>query len=446
MAATIGIIGSIASVAAPVVGVAAGINSLVGGGSSTKNSGGTPQTATGGQSANILPPGELGAAGLQYLNGATGLQGYGQGYINQFFPQVAGATQAAAYNPYSAQALSGASQGADYGINTLAPQLAAGASSLYGLGGQLSPYVAQLLAQSGQSTPGAAYESQYLRQAATPISGMQYADQALATGFAPNNGLYKQQLQQTTDQSNAINAMYGLSQSPYGANLTDQAVQSFNNAFNLNQANLQAQAASTYTGLLNANLANQTGNLNAYNSLAGTDLNQRLGLGGLAQGLGGLVSNLYSGADTLGTGAFNTYGAASTLPAQTYQGLANNSLAAFGTGAQNANATLNPFTTYLNSLGNIIGLGQIGQQNAASQAQAGFGQQQLIGQNLGQSLAQLGGQNGQPSPLQTLWDQIGGSSAYNPYQSSPYQIQATPLPPPSFDLSSLSLPDLSMFG
>lgn len=424
-----------------LAGTASAVSNLVGGGSSTPQSGGTPQTATGGQSANILPAGSLQSAGLQYLNDASGLQGYGQNYVSQFFPQVMNATQSAANNSYASGALSNAQTASDYGMNTLAGQQQQGASALSGLASQYGPYIQSLLSQSQQRTPGAAYENQYLQQAATPIQGMQYAGQALnqafsptlggqyaaqalATGFSPNNGLYNQQLQQTQDQSNAINAMYGLGSSPYGAGLTDEATQKFNNAFNLNQANLQSQAANTYsnlmnqqlgtqqqgfnqyTGLLNQNLANQTGNLNAYNSLAATDLNQVLGYGGLANTFGNTAGSLAGLASSLGQGAYNTYANAGQLPAQTYQGLANNSLSAYGIGAQNANATLNPYTTYLNSLGNILGLGQIGQSNAAQQAQTGFNQSQTVGSNLGQSLAQLGGTG--TGSIQSLWNALSG--------------------------------------
>jgi len=72
---------------------------------------------------------------------------------------------------------------------------------------------------------GSQYTGAALNQAFAPTIGGQVAPQALATAFAPNNGLYNQQLQQTTDQSNAINAMYGLESSPYGAGVTDQNVQ-----------------------------------------------------------------------------------------------------------------------------------------------------------------------------------------------------------------------------
>ena len=146
-------------------------------------------------------------------------------------------------------------------------------------------------------------------------------------------------------------------------------------------------------------------------------------LAGLGSTLGGQAGTLYGQGGQLGQGAFNTYSQAGGLPATAYQGLANNSLSAFGTGAQNANATLNPYTTYLNSLGNILGLGQVGQQNAASQAQQGFLQNQQVGGNLGQSLAQLGGSGS--GSLQSLWNLINGTGSSVSYSSNadPY---ATP--------------------
>ena len=374
MAGVIGIIGGIGS----AVSAGSAISNLVGGG--TSNSGGTPQTATGGQSANILPPGALSNAGYQYLNDASALQGYGTGYASSFFPQVEQATQTAANNPYATQALQGAQNASAYGTNVLAPMQQQGASALSGLAGQISPYATQAFSQ--------AFSPQI----------QSYENQALATGFAPNNGLYNQQLQQTVDQSSAINAMNGLAGSPYGVGLTDQATQNFNNAFNLNQANLQGAAANTY----------------------GTLANSQIGLAGLGSTISNDVSNLYSGANTLGQGAFNTIGTAGALPANSYQTSANSALSAYGTGAQNANASLNPYTTYLNSLGNIIGLGQVGQQNAASQAATGFNQQQTVGQNLGTALSSLSGTSGGNSSLQSLWNLINGNSSSGTLDGSSY--------------------------
>jgi len=48
------------------------------------------------------------------------------------------------------------------------------------------------------------------------------------TGFDPQSAYYNQMMQKTLDQQNAINAQYGVANSPYGANLAGQAANQFN--------------------------------------------------------------------------------------------------------------------------------------------------------------------------------------------------------------------------
>jgi hypothetical protein len=54
-------------------------------------------------------------------------------------------------------------------------------------------------------------------------------------GLDPQNALYAKMQQQTTDQANAVNSMYGLGSSAAGAGMTDQALQNFNINWQNNQ-------------------------------------------------------------------------------------------------------------------------------------------------------------------------------------------------------------------
>lgn len=54
-------------------------------------------------------------------------------------------------------------------------------------------------------------------------------------GLDPQNALYAKLQQQTTDQSNAVNSMYGLGSSGAGAGMTDQALTNFNINWQNNQ-------------------------------------------------------------------------------------------------------------------------------------------------------------------------------------------------------------------
>lgn len=232
-----------------------------------------------------------------YQNIVSGLNPYVSG-SSSLIPSQIGAYQTYAGDitgsPYAAGALQGAQQGAAYGAGTLYPQVAGGASSLFGLAGAASPYAGQLL----------------------------------QTGFDPQNALYNQLFQRTQDQSNATNAMYGLASSPYGAGLTDQALTTFNLDWQNQQLQRQSQAAGAYGGLLGnigrgytggADLGNAAMNLpitagglpyqtqlgidtNALNALnqAGAGYGQSLGLGG--QLLGPIQSYLGLGQSATGLG------------------------------------------------------------------------------------------------------------------------------------------------
>ena len=91
-----------------------------------------------------------------------------------------------------------------------------------------------------------------------------YIPQALAQGFDPNQALYTQGLQATTDAAAAQEAASGTAASPFGAMATGRAVSEFENAWNQQQVGLESTAAGTANTLaqgqaLPASIASQAG-------------------------------------------------------------------------------------------------------------------------------------------------------------------------------------------
>lgn len=174
----------------------------------------TPQLAPGSGAANYIPSNQPGIdTSYQQLfnslkSGATGLTQFGIPAIYNYANNIQN-------NPYAAGAQSGAVSGSNYALGTQIPQLESAASNLTGL------------AQAG----------------------LPYGQQILQTGFDPQNSLYNRTAQQVTDQSNAINAMYGLGSSPAGAGLTQQALSNFNIDWQNQQLARQTQAAQGYSAL-----------------------------------------------------------------------------------------------------------------------------------------------------------------------------------------------------
>lgn len=191
-----------------------------------------------------------------YVSGSSSLIPGQIGQYQQFAGNITG-------SPYAQGALTGAQQGAQYGMGILYPQLTGGAAGLYGLGQQ----------------------------------GVGPASQILQTGFDPQQALYNRTQQQVQDQSNAINSMYGLGSSPAGAGLTQQALSNFNIDWQNQQLGRQAQAASAYGGLL--------GNI-------GRGYSGAADLGSAAMNLpvtaGGLPYQTQLGIDTNALNALNTAG------------------------------------------------------------------------------------------------------------------------------------------
>ncbi|KVF31756.1 hypothetical protein WJ08_13790 [Burkholderia vietnamiensis] len=79
------------------------------------------------------------------------------------------------------------------------------------------------------------------------------------TAMDPQSALYNRTRQQVTDQSNAVNSMYGLGTSAAGAGLTNQALSNFNIDWQNNQLQRQLQGLQGYAGM--ANTAGRYGEL-----------------------------------------------------------------------------------------------------------------------------------------------------------------------------------------
>ena len=77
-------------------------------------------------------------------------------------------------------------------------------------------------------------------------------NQLWQTAQDPQGALYKQQYQQTMDQANAINSMYGLGSSGAGAGMAQQAGQNFNLGWQNQQLGRQLSAAQGVAGLTSA--------------------------------------------------------------------------------------------------------------------------------------------------------------------------------------------------
>lgn len=273
----------------------------------------------------------------------------GAGQQQNLAGQYAPFAQSIINNPYQSLMQSGANAAAAYGGGTLPGMMAQGASSLQGLG--------NLAAGS--------------------------APQLMSTAFDPQQALYNRTQQQVQDQSNAVNAMYGLSSSPYGAGLTQQALSNFNIDWQNQQLGRQLQGAQ--------------------------------GLGTLAQTAG----KGFAGAGDLGTAAAGNIGQFSALPYQTANVGPQNAISALnaqGAGQQNA---FGLSLQDMNQLLAYLGQGNLNTGTAQAGQNQGFLQQQILGQQFGQALNQLGGlfSNQSGSSGGGFGSLFGGSSAMDPFSA-----------------------------
>lgn len=272
--------------------------------------GGSTNTVTG--AAQYVPQNQ--PAADQALYSATQAQAAAPNYPLQNYQQMQSVAQNYINNPYAASA-----------------QTAANTSG----------------AQTGQLAQQQQQQGNMYNSEASSLAP--YAAQIMNMGLDPQNALYNQQLQQTTDQANALNSMYGLGSSPVGAGVAGQDLNNFNLAWQNNQLQRAATGASAAEGVYGTqqNLGNAGNTLNtssAQNQLAagtipysqyGTNLASQL------QALSGLNSSALQ-TQTLPQNTINNL--------QQYLGIGNtgNALA-----AQNSNNAFSALGSGLNGLGSL---------------------------------------------------------------------------------------------
>lgn len=244
----------------------------------------------------------------------------------------------------------------------LYPQFSSAASNILqnpGAGGMLQG--AQGAASAGAGAAGNAYGmGQFLSGAGGSM--LPYANQIMQTGFDPQNALYDRTQHQLQDQVRASNAATGTGMSPFGAGVENKAMSDFNIDWQNNQLGRQSTAAGAAGGLLGAG----GGAITAGNSMMA--------------GAPGMLSST------------------SMLPYMAYNQIGGDQFNALNT---LSSAGLNQMTTpqmqqqaWMQYLQGGNQAGQVANQQAqvgVNQANSTFQQQQMLGQNLGKSLASLGG-------------------------------------------------------
>lgn len=251
------------------------------------------------------------------------------------------------------QATSGAglAQGAYDQTQALIPSATQGAS--------IAPDVLAGLAAGGIQTYGT--DMTALNNLGT--TGLQAGNTVLNTGFDPQNALYNQQYQQQLDQQNAINAMNGVSGSPYAAGVSGQESRQFNTDWENQQLNRQIsalgaydQAASTYagdtanlsSGAINNLATGVNSGVNDFNSLTGQAVNNLDALQATGTNdFNALNNSAVSNLDALQTTGVNNYDALTGQAVSNLSTLQN-------TGVGNFNALNN---SAVSNAANLIGTG-----------------------------------------------------------------------------------------
>lgn len=206
---------------------------------------------------------------------------------------------------------------------------------------QGNPYAALAQQGAGGAAGMAPTLSGYGMGGAASLYGA--GNQVLNTAMDPQQALYNRMQQQTVDQSNAVNSMYGLGSSPYGAGVTGQNL----NNFNIDWQNAQLQR-------------------------------QMQGIQSAGQAFGGALNLGGQGASDLAT--------LQGLPSQTYLGQQNQQLQGLQALESGYNASFGPNEALANLLQSYLGLGQSATGLAQQGQQQGFNQNQVLGQQLSTAL------------------------------------------------------------
>lgn len=178
------------------------------------------------------------------------------------------------------------------------------------------------------------------------------ANQVMQLGLDPQSSLYQQQLQKARDQANVQNAQSGVSTSPYGASVANNAVNQFNMDWQNNQLQRAIQGLQGYdSGISSA--GNTAGNAA---SLGGTGANYVLQGGDLPYTTNNAITGNQSSALTnllsiLGNSGGGAYDTSSLNSLLSYLGV--------GAAQSNQQAQLNQSATNnaQSGIGDLIGSG-----------------------------------------------------------------------------------------
>lgn len=408
-----------------------------------------------------MPTGQA-QADASYQSLVSGATPYANSIASTTIPGLQQTATNVQNNPYAGQAQAGANAAAALGTNVVGGQLY-GSQMMQGLGaigGAAAPGIAQASLDAGRGAmnagqnifdstqaqiPGAMAGQQYaggvlsdsfalrdylaslggssqarglldtgINNANTSFSqaqgaipgltgGMGEAQTLLTNGFDPQRELYNREFQQQSDQQNAINSMYGLNTSAYGAGVAGQKSQDFNTDWQNNQLARQIAALGAYgqqSGQVTSNLTNllNTG-ANTYNTLAGGAVNQYGALTGAdAANFSNLTNAGVSGFNDLNNSAVTNF-----------NNLTNTGATALNQGYDNFNNLTNSAVNNFDQLSNATGrnMGQGAQLGVDALNTLMTSQQAPSQQYLAQQQAQI-------AALQALAS--GGTQALAPTQ------------------------------
>lgn len=371
-------------------------------------SGGSSGGSGTGSSANVYEPAAQGTADYNWnqilqplINQAANAGAGTPGGI--YYPQAQSATQNyITQNPSASEY---------YGTSQLAPSLGSDVNATAGQDinslqtdiGQLSSLNPSLTANAfnpqygadvgaaGLSGPAYGTAMAGSNQAASAGQGlMGAANQVLSTGFDPQQALYNQQSSNALNQQNAINAMSGIAGTPYGAGVTGQNQQLFNQNWLNQQLGRQqgalSSAAPAYAAgqtLTQAPLSTQNNQLSVLNQLLNSQNSAgALGANALA-GNAGAAGSAATNSYNLGSGGLNTLLAAGQAPYSASQTIGTNDLTALGNLINIGNSQYQLPQSVLGNLQSYMGLGQSASSTANQIDAAQNNQLASIGSGLG---------------------------------------------------------------
>lgn len=347
---------------------------MMGGGASGAGGSGN----TGGR-ATVYQPTAQGGADQAFQNIIGQLMGAGAGPAGTNYPTGQQfVDQYLTYSPYAAQAQGAADNAGNIALANYGPQQTAGSNLMGAAQGGLpyagqalsmgfnpaygtlandimaNPFLQQALGGAQQAAGiGAAGADQLAGGVGPLLAGigplMAGAGTTLNTAFDPQNQLFNRGQQQSLDASSVANAMAGIGGTPYGASVTDNAL----NNYGINWQNQQLGR-------------------------------QEAGLGAYGSALGRAGSTLGQAGSTLGQ-ATNLASSSSALPSNVYTNQINQILQALGMGNQAAASGASTFGNLLGSAGSGSTTGAGMQNSALAQYLSGQQQNYNTGVNFGQN-------------------------------------------------------------